>query len=622
MSEFQAEPSWYFASTGGGIMDGFNDSSREHFEGAHEHFLAREIIQNSIDARFDYKEPVKVVFELKKAILSDIPGLGELRDYYTLAKDYASDQEGAAEFYDAALNTLALSEIQFLRAGDYNTRGLDGADEDTGSNWARLVLMEGASSKKGAGGGSYGIGKNAAFVASALRTVYYVSSPGEGQIVYSGKSKISSFKIKDDIKQGAGQYGYERTDKPGVSSVRNEKDIAGFFKRTKRGTDIFIAGYRPTDDDWRNKLKESVLKNFWAAIHSGDLIVEFLCEGEDTETIECSNLRTYLDEYKDAEDNALPYYLAMTECQPIEKELKHLGLVKLYVRVGDNMPRKVVMMRQPKMVVRSKRVSTLHENYSAVFLCENDKGNSILRELEPPAHSEWDQNRKDGRYKNAIIEMDRFLRDTMRAMNPQIDDQPEDIPGLSRYLWDIEERDDLASLSAGNGENTDKTTDLESPREVAQTDESSKLPKQTQTQNLAVVNSSLGTEPPVPGTKGMGGKPGRGGSGGDPGGNSSRMDTDSFTFRSFATKGTSGLEYRVVINPLREAQGSIKIMAVGEDGEYPVVVASATDEHGINLDIEESMIKGIKLAKGSPYKIALRLDSGRRYALGVESYEN
>ena len=622
MSEYQAEPSWYFASTGGGRRDGFNDSAREHFEGAHEHFLAREIIQNSIDARLSEDEPVKVVFELKKAILNDIPGLGELRDYFGLAKDYATDQEGAAEFYDSALATLARSQILFLRAGDYNTRGLDGVDDDTGSNWARLVLMEGASSKKGVGGGSYGIGKNAAFVASALRTVYYVSRPDDEQVVFAGKSKISSFKIDDDVKQGAGQYGYERLDKPGVTSVRQDKDIANFFKRTERGTDIFIAGYRPTEDDWRNKLKESVLKNFWAAIHSGDLIVEFLGEDEDAEVINASTLRTYLDEYKDTEDNALPYYLAMTEIQPIEKELNHLGLVKLYVKVGDDLPRKVVMMRQPRMVVKAKRVYTLHENYAAVFICDNDKGNSILRDLEPPAHSEWDENRKEGKYKNAIIEMDRFIRETMRAMNPQIDDQPEDIPGLSRYLWDIEERDDRANLNAPNGDNTDKTTDTESPREVgASEDESNKLPKQTQSQNLAVVNSSHGTESPVPGNSGSG-RPGGGGSGGEPGGNSSRMDTESFTFRSFVTKVSSGLEYHVVINPLRDAQGSIRLMAVGEDGEYPVDVNSAIDEQGNSLEINESMINGIKLTKATPYKLAVKLNSGRRYALGVESYEN
>lgn len=603
-------------------MDGFNDSSREHFEGIHEHFLAREVIQNSIDARLDNTQPVRVVFELKKAILSDVPGLSELRDYYELAKEYASDQEGAAEFYDRALTTLSKSEVLFLRAGDYNTKGLDGTDEDTGSNWARLVLMEGASSKKGVGGGSYGIGKNAAFVASALRTVYYVSCPNEGGVVFAGKSKISSFKVDDDIKQGAGQYGYERTDKPGVASVRQGKDIPDFFKRTERGTDIFIAGYRPTEDDWRSKLKESVLKNFWAAIHSDDLIVEFICEGEDKEVIDASNLRTYLDEYKDTEENALPYYLAMTEVAPVEKDLNHLGPVKLYVRVGADLPRKVAMMRQPKMVVKTKRIYTLHENYAAVFICENEKGNGILRDLEPPAHNEWDSDRKEGKYKNAILEMDRFIRDTMRAMNPQVDDQPEDIPGLSRYLWDIEERDDIKNLNSPDGENTDQTTNQESPREVGQQQqEANKLPKQTQSQTMAVVNSSLGTEKPVPGSSGTG-RPGGGGSGGDPGGNSSRMDSSSFTFRSFVTKGDEGLDYHIVLNPLRDASGWIRLMAVGEDADYPIDVKSASDENGQPLDVDGSMVRGIKLTKGEVRKLAVKLNSGRRYALGVESYEN
>jgi hypothetical protein len=42
---------WLFASTGGGYEEGINNTLTEHFEGDYNYYLAREIIQNSIDAR-------------------------------------------------------------------------------------------------------------------------------------------------------------------------------------------------------------------------------------------------------------------------------------------------------------------------------------------------------------------------------------------------------------------------------------------------------------------------------------------------------------------------------------------------------------------------------------------
>ena len=59
---------WNFVSTGGGDVDGLNNSMIEHFTGNYNYFLAREINQNSLDAKIKkgitVKLPVKVVFKL------------------------------------------------------------------------------------------------------------------------------------------------------------------------------------------------------------------------------------------------------------------------------------------------------------------------------------------------------------------------------------------------------------------------------------------------------------------------------------------------------------------------------------------------------------------------------
>ena len=380
-------PGWYFAPTAGGPIDGLNDSSREHFEGAHENYLAREIIQNSLDAKrpdLDESIPVRVVFELRNNKLPDIAGLSEMTDLLSRAKEFASDQEGASEYYESALAAMAQEEIPVLRVGDYNTNGLDGADDDTAGNWARLVLIDGGSSKKGAGGGSFGIGKNAAYAASALRTVYYVSRNGSGELVFAGKTKISSFEKDGKIRRGAGQYGNVLSGDPYVSSIRGDQNIPEYFYRDQRGTDIYIAGYKPTEPNWRGKLISSVLSNFWAAIHTGSLVVEFKGGGGPDEVIDAGTLKAYLEEYRDSSD-ALPDYQALVGEKPIVGDLKHLGKVLLYVRVGDELPRRVAMMRKPKMVVQKKQIQTLHENYAWPCLyAKTTKGTTCCASLNRP----------------------------------------------------------------------------------------------------------------------------------------------------------------------------------------------------------------------------------------------
>ena len=56
---------WKFPSSGGGAVAGFNDSGIETYMGKPFESLAREVIQNSLDARTSLY-PVTVSFELQK----------------------------------------------------------------------------------------------------------------------------------------------------------------------------------------------------------------------------------------------------------------------------------------------------------------------------------------------------------------------------------------------------------------------------------------------------------------------------------------------------------------------------------------------------------------------------
>ena len=73
------EIGWKFPPTNGGRVDGFNDPGIAHFSGSPLSSLARETIQNSLDARGTLGTPVHVSFELIDLPPEDL-GRDELAD--------------------------------------------------------------------------------------------------------------------------------------------------------------------------------------------------------------------------------------------------------------------------------------------------------------------------------------------------------------------------------------------------------------------------------------------------------------------------------------------------------------------------------------------------------------
>src|SRR3989344_3542530 len=370
-SKTQAETlCWYFPSTDHGENDGFADSLLEYFQGDHEKYIARETIQNAVDARLDYDKPVSVVFERLSIPASSLPGHGEFLNRLNRCFAFIKGQDKAEQFFNSAIAIVKGGKLPLLRISDFNTVGLSGADDDVDGNWYRLVKAAGTSSPKGVAGGSFGIGKGAPIAASSLRTVFYSSINDKGEQVFQGKARLVSHHNKEkDVRQGVGFYGVS-----GYNAVRQNKLVPDLFQRNERGTDIFVMGYM-TGTDWRTKLIKSVLHNFWLAIFHGNLEVTVRDGSELTITKE--NLRECLEEY-DAEDARFFFESVTSLPQVFEQELKHLGKVSLYVRKQENYPGRIMMARKPKMLVQEKAYRVLREPYAGVLICEDDRGNDLL----------------------------------------------------------------------------------------------------------------------------------------------------------------------------------------------------------------------------------------------------
>ena len=109
---------WFFAPDGGGEAHGFHNAGVETFKGNTERYLAREAIQNSVDARNDLSLPVKVDFQLVELDRDDILGMDDLQK--TIKRCALSDllDKNGVKFFQQACQIASEIKIPALRIRD------------------------------------------------------------------------------------------------------------------------------------------------------------------------------------------------------------------------------------------------------------------------------------------------------------------------------------------------------------------------------------------------------------------------------------------------------------------------------------------------------------------------
>lgn len=614
---------WHFPTTDGGDEEGVKDNLQETFEGDYEFYVARETVQNSIDARDDYTKPVRVRFEHLEVSPAAIPGLDGLKDVIYRAMSYAGGPEGPGSVYLPAIEAIESEKMSILKISDFNTKGLLGGDEKSdGASWYKLVRATGDNQMTGAGGGSFGIGKGAPFAASILRTVYYATKNIEGESIFQGKARLSSYSNEEgDVRHGIGQLGIREEGRKGVASVRNESDIPEMFHRDEVGTDVYVMGYKTIQENWKELLIKSLLNNFWAAVHFDDLVIELVSD-ESEDEINKDNLASYLSEYSSGREGSLQYYEAVTS--PLEvfrEDVPIIGESTLYVAIGQDLPKRVQMMRKAKMVVSNPNYRVMTSGYAAVFICENEEGNCKLRDLEPPAHDKWDPSRDKINGKAIVRQLEAWIKEKLRSLASDDTDVPEDIPGVSDYLPEVEERDDLREYRGLEGERTYEEGADESPVEFGASSEQRPTPSSSeQKKEVEIVTTGDVGQKPVTreGTKHID-RPGTGG-GGTGEGDTPRIDTSVIDFKAREVIVDGEKLYQVNLLPGEDTSGSIRLMAVGDDADYPIDIQGAT-YNGVDLEVEGATVKGLVLRKNEASRVLIKLKHHRRYKLGVESHE-
>lgn len=612
-------PNWEFASTGGGSEEGINNTLTEHFEGNYNYYLAREIIQNSLDARDSQEHPVKVVFKLESYNVAEFPGKDRFVEILRLCNRTHHDDLKTTKFFTKAESLFNDRTIPGLKISDYNTVGLYGSDGDRDSPWFALVKSRGVSQKKEGSGGSYGLGKGAVFAASHLRTAFYSTTcKKDARSRFLGVSMLVNYDENGDTKQSIGSYGEARQ-----STIFEPRKMNDYWRKEK-GLDIHIMGYK-YGNNWDDELLKSVLRNFWYAILQEDLIVEV---GEKVvDFVNLEGLLTHyffnepLKDYEEPKGNPLLYYQAVMKGKQFEMKLPNLGEVSFYYEQLDEQLNYVAMLRKSHMVIYT-RLFHHAAPYAGVFICDDDQGNELLRKMEPPAHDKWDPDREKEDGRKIMEELTQWIRSCLKEMRKMRSQQISEIPGTAKYLPLDEEDSNLERQGMGNDSKGESEAD-ETKREFGKAEvfEGNAI---IEPYRVSIINEEQAgmhgkSKAKRSGTrKRKNNTPApRGGTG-----NARALNTKEFNARIYSTSlDFDRQEYIAKILGEYDGKCNIKLTALGDVGGEKIKIMEIHDPRGLKCKISNNCIYGFHLNKNEEIRVRIILKEKIKVSLKIEAYE-
>jgi hypothetical protein len=402
---------WEFPVDPADQWRGFNDPGIEHFRGDPFGNLAREILQNSLDAATG--SPVIVKFAKQDVLLNDVPNIDELRSSFTKCLTASQDESPKAkEFFEQAAKILSSKRTSVLSIEEENTSGIIGPCRN-GKPYFAFMKATGQSKKDAdaaeTGLGSYGIGKFAPFAVSDLRTIFVSTIFPDGQQprqYTQGKAILMSHKDGSQTHQNVGYWGVLDNCMPVEGCLSNGIDwLLRAGKQSdlpKRiGTTFHILGFHAVKD-WEKFLIASVLEHFFGAIWKSKLVVHVDDEVISKATIRGifgrKTLREALIGVKgepDRFDNARSFLKTLEDSKEVfieDQQNIEIGNCQVRIIVAENLPKRVAVLRNGMFITDQmdtlKRFGDFKE-FAAVVECHSKKGNQLLRDMEPPKHDDF-----------------------------------------------------------------------------------------------------------------------------------------------------------------------------------------------------------------------------------------
>lgn len=621
---FNFSPKWNFPSNNHSQTIGIADSGVETFKGTPIKSLAREICQNSLDARLDNSQPARIEFETFEIDPKTIPDAGNLKDVFNRCLEFwkVQDSNQARKFFNQAIKDMNHTSIKCLRISDFNTSGLTGSHEEYNSPWCNLTKSSGTSNKSGGHGGSFGIGKFAPFACSSLRTVFYSTYDINKTSASQGVSRLTTFKNKKgDTTQGIGFYGNDKN-----TPMYNQYSLNPKYSRpdNSTGTDIFIAGFTG-EKNWEHQMVASILDGFLYAIYTGALVVDVdgIAISKDTLPELMTSHKEYFREHADE------YYRVLTDEEKarsfsleLSDDPETSGTLTLRLMIEPTFNRRVAMIRQTGMKIKDKGNINGIVPFAGTLLIEGDAINSYLRNLENPQHLEWEIERADNKnqYRQLMKTMLKFIKTSLDSMKDEIAEEELD-PSVGEYL-SANDAEDTA-----NQERAESITDeikeikvrvIEAPPKPSDAN----IPDNKQTMVDAPDDED--------GDATVTDLPGEGGSGstGNGGGKTPVEHHKKFVSISAARirnvlrdKATG--QYTIVFTPMISAQdGIMDVFMSAESQNYEASIVSATCASCPDLKVSNNRISNLVFTANQPLRIDIQLDYHDYCSMEVKAYGN
>ena len=366
--------------------------------------LVREFLQNSIDAHDSSdSKPVKVAFDLMDLDVEHLDMSGLEVALHASIKSSDNDDRHCKQFR-RGLKTLKDAKksghIETLVVTDANTTGASDANGKQ-DKWHSLVKSVGIGRKDTLdSGGSFGVGKHAAFASTDLRTVFYSTAyranSGKSGLEhrFSGKAILVSHEIGEKSYRATGWLEQES----GQSHA-----VPDDFRLNSPGTRIAIPGFQKRG--WEKEARETLIAQFFHAIVRRNLVVRIKNKTVDARSI---------DQFASDMDDKAKKMISVSRSEVVASTMiEGIGDVNLRIQVDhdriDPQLKVVAIVRDAGMMITDRlgsmkvtqtqrmiRVNRRCLGFVAVVECLTHGSNkSLLREAEGPSHDEFSPDHSD-----------------------------------------------------------------------------------------------------------------------------------------------------------------------------------------------------------------------------------
>ena len=551
-------------------------------------------------------------------------------------------------------------QVCWLRISDFNTSGLFGSSTPANQNtpWFAFINGAGKNQKSEYSGGSRGLGKNAIFVNSLIRTMFvstFTNNPDtdKEELANTAIAKLLSFVRYDidparpDWTQGIG-FCIEDSEEAVKYNSPNDGllEIDPEFNRAEMGygTDIYLPCFG-LEDNWDDIIALETLISFMPAIVSGDLIVRISYDDTTVvKEISPANIGMLVSGRGKGKPEAKALYNVFKstqtkKCQYITKD----GFEMTLLILQDNLDglNEVYEYRLPtKMLIRHERKDCA-VGYTGVLLIEGKEICKRLRSVEDATHRKWSVSRyKESSFTKRDIEqainvLDNFVENECSRFGSVSSEEKVyfDVAG-----WNSEE--DVLNLSVDEQKDFGLPTDEIVCSMKADTTKNPKRKPYKKKGNVVnddgdaetnmedVGKPGEGEEPyshPTGHNKGLGGEI-HGGNGEDTynpdeGDNivvaRKRIETANAKIPSVYPD--DGL-YDLVFSPKKtgiEIEIEVVKTGIGGENEPTKILSAMLDSTGKALEIKNNKIIMDKIEKGIEYRIHLQLAETKNYVYEV-----